>query len=72
MWHSCCPCNKYQQCVQKASNSFLLQVGIVLAKYLCPGKNDWKVLPIISDPPETTDSNGTGVSNGIGGREASW
>jgi len=53
------------------SNSFLLQVRIVLARYLCPGKNNWKVLPIISDPPETTDSNGTGVSNGVGGREAS-
>jgi len=53
------------------SNSFLLQVGTVFARYLCPGKNDWKVLPIISDPSETTDSNGTGGSNGVGGKEAS-
>jgi len=53
-------------------NSFLLQVGTVVARYLCSGKNDWKVLPIISDPPEIIDSSGAGVTNGVGGREASW
>jgi len=42
-----------------------------VARYLCPGKNDWKVLPIRSDPPETIDSIGVGVSNGVGGKEAS-
>jgi len=52
-------------------NSFLLQVRTVLARYLCSGRNDWKVLPINSDPPKTIDSNGAGVSNGVGGREAS-
>jgi len=71
MWRSCHPCNWYQQWVQKASNSFLLQVGTVVARYLCPGKNNWKVLPTISDPPETIDSIGAGVSNGVGGKEAS-
>ena len=42
----------------------------MVARYLCPGRNDWKVLPTISDPPETMDSIGVGVSNGIGGKES--
>ena len=43
----------------------------MLARYLCSSKKDWKVLPIISDPLETIDSNGLGGSNGVGGKEAS-
>ena len=53
-------------------NSFLLRVGTVVARYLCLGKNDWKVLPISSDPPETMEATGVGGSNGVGGKGASW
>jgi len=49
----------------------LLQVGTVVARYLVSGKNNWKVLPINSDPPEITEASGAGCSNGVGGKEAS-
>jgi len=44
----------------------------VLARYLCSGKNDWKVLPINSDPPDIIEAIWAGGSNGVGGKEASW